>query len=395
MPIRGLHELSTVETGSCAFALNRLIDNHLAAAVTGDRAAFGRVVLACQNTVTAIALGIVRDVPASEDIAQEAFLSAWKNLGRLQNRASFLPWLRQITRNLARDHLRARRRIPHGVDDVDAAIAAAADPQPNPFEQLLEREHQGLAAEMISALPADSREVLLLYYREGQSSRQVAALLGLSDAAVRKRLSRARQVVRGELLLRFGEFAHASAPSAGFAAVITTALAMASPPAAAAGLLAATATVGAKSLGKLLLGSAGSIGLGLAGAFAGIYYGLRSQLRGAVDDAERFALVRSSVISGLASVGFMVTLLLLSIFDSGWRLPLTATLAFMAVVFHQAIVVQPRILARRHAAEARRDPATAAARRRRERWMCWIGASAGTAAGLGGLLYGLVAAGRL
>ena len=82
--------------------------------------------------VAAIALAIVRDVPASEDIAQEAFLSAWQNLRRLQNPASFLPWLRQITRNLARDHLRARRRLPREADDADAAIEAAADPRPDP-----------------------------------------------------------------------------------------------------------------------------------------------------------------------------------------------------------------------------------------------------------------------
>ena len=389
--------MSTVmESGPTASPLDRLIDTHLAAAVSGDREAFGKIVLACQNSVTAIALAIVRDVPASEDIAQEAFLSAWNNLRRLQNPSSFLPWLRQITRNLARDHLRARRRLPRAVDDADAAIAAAADPHPNPFEQLLEREHQELAADMISALPADSREVLLLYYREGQSSRQVAALLGLSDAAVRKRLSRARQVVRAELLERVAGFAQASAPSAAFTTIVAAALAVASPPAAAAGVLASVAAAtGAKSLGKLLLGSAGSIGLGLVGAFAGIYLGLRSQLRGAIDDAERVGLVRSAVVSALASIGFLVALLVLARFDDGWQLPVLATLAFMAVVFHQAIIVQPRVLARRHALEARRDPRTAAAKRRRERWVCWIGASLGLVCGFGGLLYGLAASGRL
>ena len=385
-----------VDSGPAASSLDRLIDTHLAAAASGDREAFGQIVLACQNSITAIALVIVRDVAASEDIAQEAFLSAWNNLRRLQNPSSFLPWLRQITRNLARDHLRARRRLPREVDDADAAIASAADPQPNPFEHLLEREHQELAAEMISTLPADSREVLLLYYREGQSSRQVAALLGLSDAAVRKRLSRARQVVRAELLARFAGFAQASAPSAAFTAIVAAALAVASPPAAAAGVLAGVAAAsGTKSLGNLLLGSAGSIGLGLVGAFAGIYLGLRSQLRDAIDDAERVGLVRSAVMSALATIGFLVTVVLLARFDDGWQLPVLATLAFMAVVFHQAIVVQPRVLARRHALEAQRDPRAAAIKRRRERWVCWIGTSLGLVGGFGGLLYGLVASGRL
>ena len=90
--------------------LDSLIDTHLPAAARGDRDAYGRIVAGCQSTVTSIALAIVRDVPASEDVAQEAFLSAWQNLRRLKNPDSFLPWLRQITRNLARDHLRAQRR---------------------------------------------------------------------------------------------------------------------------------------------------------------------------------------------------------------------------------------------------------------------------------------------
>ena len=376
--------------------LERLIDNLLPAAASGDREAYGRIVAACQNPVTAIALAIVRDVPASEDIAQEAFLSAWQNLRRLQSPASFLPWLRQITRNLARDHLRARRRLPHAVDDADAAIEAAADPQPNPFEQLLEHEHNTIAAELISALPDDSREVLLLYYREGQSSQQVAALLGLSDAAVRKRLSRARQVVRDELLVRFGEFARASAPSMGFSTMLATALTLASPPAAAAGIFTSTAALaGTKALGKVLLGSAGSIGLALIGAFAGIYLGLRKQLNGAIDAAERFGLIRSAVLNALASIAFLTALVAIHRWSTGWLLPWLVGTGFMAVLFHQSLVVQPRVMRRRHALEALQDPVAAARRRRRERIECWVGAGVGLVFGMGGLIYGLVASGRL
>lgn len=376
--------------------LDSLIEAQLPAAASGDSAAYGRIVAACQNSVTAIALAIVRDVPASEDIAQEAFLSAWKNLRRLQNPSSFLPWLRQITRNLARDHLRARGRSPRTIQDADAAIAMAADPDPCPAQRALDEERNAVARELISALPEDSRETLLLYYREGQSSRQVAVLLGLSDEAVRKRLSRARASVRAALLDRFGEFARGSAPSAAFASMVATAVAVASPPAAASGILtAAAATAGAKTFGQVLLGAAGSIGFALVGGFAGIWLGLRSQLKGALDDAERLALVRSAVVSALASVAFVVALVFISRYDQGWEWPLLATLAFMGVVFYQALVVQPRVMARRHAMEARRDPAAAAARRRKERWTCRIGATLGFIAAIGGLLAGLISSGRL
>ncbi len=376
-------------------AIDTLIGAELPAARGGDRAAYGRIVAACQNTVTAVALAITHDVPASEDIAQEAFLSAWQHLKRLQNPSSFLPWLRQITRNLARDHLRANRHRPLDGEGADIAIELAADPSPTPMQQLVEDEREHAAAELISALPEDSREVLLLFYREGQSSQQVALLLGLSDAAVRKRLSRARQSLREDLLARFGEFAAGSAPGVAFTSIIATALTIASPPAAAKGILGIAAVGGAKTLGKITLGAGGSIAIALIGAFAGIWLGLRKQLKGAIDDEERHALIRSAAINGAASVLFLVAMLALARLSDGWVPTVLAMLVFIAVIFYQSMVAQPRILQRRHAMEAARNPALAAKTRRRERIYCWLGATIGLIGGFGGLIAGLIASGRL
>ena len=230
-------------------SLDLRLREELPAAAAGDSNAYSRVVLACQNTITAVALAITRDVQASEDIAQEAFLKGWRQLGSLKNPDSFLPWLREITRNLARDHLRANRNRPLTGESADLAIQMAADLSPTPSERLLRTEEEIVATEIISALPEESRETLLLYYREGQSSQQVATLLGLSDAAVRKRLSRARASVREEMLKRLGDFARSSAPSAAFATLVASTLSVASPPAAAASILGVGATVGVKTLG--------------------------------------------------------------------------------------------------------------------------------------------------
>ncbi len=376
-------------------AIDALIGAELPAARSGDRAAYGRIVAACQNTVTAVALAITQDVPASEDIAQEAFLSAWQHLKRLQNPSSFLPWLRQITRNLARDHLRANRHRPLDGVGADIAIELAADPSPTPMQRLVEDEREHAAAELISALPEDSREVLLLFYREGQSSQQVALLLGLSDAAVRKRLSRARQSLHEDLLARFGEFAASSAPGAAFTGIIATALTIASPPAAAKGILGIAAAGGAKTLGKVALGAGGSLAIALIGAFAGIWLGLRRQLKGAIDEKERQALIRSAAINGAASILFLVAMLALARFSSGWAPIVLAMLVFMAVIFYQTLVAQPRILQRRHAMETARDSVLAAKMRRRERILCWLGVTLGLIGGFGGLIAGLIGSGRL
>lgn len=380
---------------TAALAIDALIERELPAARAGDRDAYGRIVAACQNTVTAVALAITRDVSASEDIAQDAFLCAWEQLKRLQNPASFLPWLRQIARNLARDHLRARRHRPLDGDTAELAIALAADPAPTPAERVIEDERERAALELISALPEDSRETLLLFYREGQSSQQVAALLGMSDAAVRKRLSRARQSLRDDLLARFGEFAQSTAPGVAFTGMVATALAMASPPAAAKGILGAGAAVGAKSLVKIALGSVGSLAVALLAGFAGIWLGTRAELRKAVDEEERRGLIRIGAVNSLATVGFLIAMLLIARYDDGWLLTTLAGLAFMATIFYQSTVAQRRVTARRRMLDAQRDPVGAAARRRRERVTCIVGGAIGLICGFGGLIAGLVASGRI
>ncbi len=243
-----------------------LIQRELPAARDGDHAAYGRIVAGCQNTVTAVALAITRDVQASEDIAQEAFLNAWQQLDRLHSPDSFLPWLRQIARNLARDHLRRYRHQPLDGANAELALAMAADPGPQPMHRILDEEREAAAAELIAALPEDSREALLLFYREGQSSQQVALLLGITDAAVRKRLSRARQQVRDDLLRRFGEFARDSAPGAAFTTVVVSGLGVAVKPASAAVAVTGTAAgAGLFAKAVALLGGGGGMVVGTLG----------------------------------------------------------------------------------------------------------------------------------
>jgi len=348
-----------------AEALDLMLLSEVPAAARGDHGAYGRIVLACQNTVTAIALAITRDVAASEDIAQEAFLKAWQQLDRLQNHASFLPWLRQITRNLARDHLRANRNRPLSGEGADIAIQLAADPSPTPGERLLQTEQERVAADIISSLPEESRETLLLYYREGQSSQQVAALLGLSDAAVRKRLSRARSSVREDMLKRFGEFARCSAPGAAFALTMGSALMVAAPGASAAAIIGAGAMgSGAGKLGAGGLGASvanGGVGLGALGAvfsgqlhivlpamiggMLGAYLGGLCLLRFAETSEERRRVYGFIFMNTGTAALFCVGVLVLVGFGAHTVPMLLYALAGLAVLNYQCLVPLQRVMA--------------------------------------------------
>ncbi|KHL55577.1 RNA polymerase sigma factor [Xanthomonas cannabis] len=361
-----------------AETLDLMLQRELPSAAAGCRQAYGRIVGACQNTVTAIALAITRDVAASEDIAQEAFLRAWQRLAQLHQPASFLPWLRQITRNLARDWLRAHRHRPLSGKAADLAIAMAADPAPSPADQLLQAEEEIAAFDIISALPQESRETLLLYYREGQSSQQVASLLGLSDAAVRKRLSRARASVRDALLRRFGEFARGSAPGVAFATGVTSATMLAAPGTASA----AIALGGLGGAGKLgaggLTGSALSGG-GAAGALSvwfgapavlaagsvlvaalGTYWSGWYLLRFAQSPDEAAGVRRFTRAITLISALVCASTLLMKRFDVNAWASLSVLCAGLLVISYQSIVVLPRVMRPMLERDARRRGATRA-----------------------------------
>ena len=338
----------------------------LPAARGGDQAAYGRIVQMSQNATTAIALAITRDVQASQDIAQEAYLKAWQQLGRLQNTTSFLPWLRQITRNLARDHLRARRERIVAGEAADIAIAQAADPDACPMQQIIDDETGRVAADLISDLPDESREVLLLYYREGGNSKQVAALLGLSDAAVRKRLSRARRSLREDLMARFQEFAAGSAPGTAFTLLVTAGLAAFAKPAAAGTVagVAAGGAFGAGVAGKAALGSASALGAaGVSLVFGGLTMWLCRKMvaRYADTEAERVAILKlydrwflwGSLAGGLLAlcIGFVAGFGQLSV---GWMSILLVTALFP--YNYPLLTSMPRLMNPLIARDIARDP---------------------------------------
>lgn len=377
-----------------AATLELTLRQEFPAAQRGDRDAYGRIVLACQNMVTAIALAITRDVQASEDIAQDAFLKAWKHLGSLKNPDSLLPWLRQITRNLARDHLRAAQYRPLSGEGAEIAISLTADTAPTPSELALQTEQEKVAAEIIASLPEDSREVLLLFYRESQSSQQVAHLLGMTDAAVRKRLSRARTFVRDELMKHFGEFARGTAPGAAFASVVLGAITLAAPPTAAAAVLTTGSAVAGKGVLKLLGASFGAIAIGLVAGIGSVWFGIRKQLRDPLDAQERRALLAYGVFNTLWILAFMAGISVLANVP-GWIPHMALTLAYVGGISWACSRWLPKILARRRARDLALDPIVTAEQLRRQCIRGRIGMALGLVLAIGGLLVGLILSGRL
>ena len=371
------------------------LDDLVSAAAGGDRDAFARLVDETRGLVASIALAILRDVDMSRDVAQDVLLVAWRDLRKLRDPASFLSWLRQITRNRAhhvlRSRVRARRVVsePAGADrvDLDERLAAACA-APLASEILVAEEQRTRLAEAIEALPDEAREVVTLYYREGQSARQVADLLGLREDAVKQRLSRARQRLRAALLDEVGETLRVTAPGAAFTAGVMALTVAAPSTAAAAGIGASASGVfGTSVLAKvaLMLGGAAA---GIAGGVAGVLFGTSRLRRQARDEREHASLVRFTwaAVASVAIAGASIPL--------GWSLtgsPWAPVASYVGLLGALAVLYAgwlPRIIARRLEAERREDP-SAAARQRRDRWLCVLGFVAGAVSGGLGLLAGL------
>lgn len=164
----------------------------LAASRRGERAAFGALIERYQGVVCAVSYSGTGDRSLSEDVAQDTFLAAWRQLDQLREVGRLRAWLCGIARNLARKARRARSREAP-VDPSTESLALDAAMEATPFEQVSEQESESLVRSALDRVPESYREVLVLYYREQRSVREVALALELSEQAVMQRLSRGRQ----------------------------------------------------------------------------------------------------------------------------------------------------------------------------------------------------------
>jgi RNA polymerase sigma-70 factor, ECF subfamily len=184
----------------------------VALAASGDGAAFSELVQRHQNKVYAVAVHILRDSSEAEEVVQETFLAALEKLAGFRGDAAFSTWLHRVAANAALMRLRRRRRSPEApaetaVDDLlphfDATGRIDATPHHDwskrADEQLSDREVRSAIEQAIQNLPEDYRIVFLLRDVEGLSSEDMAEILGISVAAVKSRLHRARLALREAL----------------------------------------------------------------------------------------------------------------------------------------------------------------------------------------------------
>ncbi|MCP5155183.1 MAG: RNA polymerase sigma factor RpoE [Ectothiorhodospiraceae bacterium] len=170
----------------------------------GDRAAFDRLVVKYQHKLVKLVSRYVRDPSEALDVAQEAFLKAYRALPNFRGDSAFYTWLYRIAINTAKNHLASLSRRPLEVDidttdaeqlDASGELRETATP-----ERLLQREEiERTVARAIEELPEDLRIAIVLREIEQLSYEDIALAMDCPIGTVRSRIFRAREAINKQL----------------------------------------------------------------------------------------------------------------------------------------------------------------------------------------------------
>ncbi len=166
----------------------------IARVLAGDTAAFESIVRRWQSPLINLAWRFCRDRARAEEMAQEAFLRAFRNLSQFRGDSAFSTWLFSLAANLYRTEIRRRPSMPLSLDEIaeprDHRLSAA-----EAFEQTSRDESVRRA---VLALPAKYRDAVLLFYFHEQDVPAAARTLRIPEGTVKARLFRGRELLRAK-----------------------------------------------------------------------------------------------------------------------------------------------------------------------------------------------------
>ncbi|MFC3093845.1 sigma-70 family RNA polymerase sigma factor [Alteromonas sediminis] len=256
------------------------------ASLGGDRTAFCEIVSRYQSLLCSIAYSAVGDIKHSEDIAQEAFVEAWKKLDSLSDPHKLKAWLCGILRFKVSRFFRKETTQPaYQASDIDEVTANLAE-QAKLEDTAIDEQQQQLLWRTLTALPENYREPLVLFYREQKSIEAVATELDLSEEVVKQRLSRGRKQLQASMTSIIEKALVKSKPGAAFTLVVMTSISSLSPPAKAS-VFSAAALKGSSFFKSASL-------FAFLAAFSGLissFFGLRAGLAQSRTKRERQATI--------------------------------------------------------------------------------------------------------
>jgi RNA polymerase sigma-70 factor, ECF subfamily len=177
-------------------------------AQAGNEEAFGTLMRNHYEPTFRLIHSIVRDEHAARDVAQEVWISAWKNIGKFRGDAKFSTWMHPIATRRAIDHLRSRKRffdrfVPFLSGDDDGNENAIRTPEAvaesDPRQELDKAERSARFERALASVPPKHRAVIALREVQGLSYDEIAASLGIAKGTVMSRLFHARRMLAQKL----------------------------------------------------------------------------------------------------------------------------------------------------------------------------------------------------
>jgi RNA polymerase sigma-70 factor (ECF subfamily) len=157
----------------------------------GESSAFDVLVARWEDRIRGAAYRFLGSEEEARDVAQEAFLKAYRGIGGFKGEARFSSWLYQIATNLCRDRLRRRKtRATVSLEELGEAGTEMAETHPGAHERLLQQDLARAVRRAIHALPEEQREVLILKEYEGLTFLEIAQALDAPVSTVKTRLYR-------------------------------------------------------------------------------------------------------------------------------------------------------------------------------------------------------------
>lgn len=170
----------------------------------GDKVAFDLLVRKYQHKIVQLVTRYLRDPVEAQDVAQEAFIKAYRALPSFRGDSAFYTWLYRIAINTAKNHLVAMSRRPPS-DDIDAQDAeqfsgdTSLKEYATPEHMLLRDEIERTISAAIEALPEELRTAIILRELEGLSYEEIAQAMECPIGTVRSRIFRAREAIETRL----------------------------------------------------------------------------------------------------------------------------------------------------------------------------------------------------
>jgi RNA polymerase sigma-70 factor (ECF subfamily) len=175
--------------------------------IQGDPRAFEELVSQYQSKVYALAYRYMGNEEDAYDMAQEAFIKAFRSLRSFKGKSSFSTWLYRVTTNVCLDELRKRKRriVPLSLDEPlatregDEVEKEIADNSPGPDIMYEQKEFSQYIQELLNEMKPDQKTAIVLRDVMGLSYEEISEVMNCSMGTVKSRISRARDVLRKKL----------------------------------------------------------------------------------------------------------------------------------------------------------------------------------------------------